>query len=65
MVIDVAVDQAREIIAPSYRFKADVNEADMRAGAMASYGVRPVDYALCPLAFEDVARRTGFPRSRE
>jgi len=43
MVIDVAIDQAREIIAPSYRFRADVNEADMRAGAMATYGVRPVD----------------------
>ncbi len=39
MVIDVTVDQARKIIAPSYRFNPDVTETDMRAGAMKTYGV--------------------------
>lgn len=43
MVIDVTIDQAREIIAPSYRVNPDVTEADMRAGAMKTYGVKPRD----------------------
>ncbi|WP_417845771.1 hypothetical protein [Thalassospira povalilytica] len=42
-LIDVKVTKAKEILAPSYRFNPDVDEAAMRAGAMISYGVRPRD----------------------
>lgn len=38
---DVTVTKAKEIIAPSYRFNPDVKEADMRDGAMETYGVLP------------------------
>lgn len=40
---DVTVTKAKEIIAPSYRFDPDVKEADMREGAMTTYGVMPRD----------------------
>jgi len=40
-LFDVTVTKAQEILAPSYRFKKDVNEADMRESAMLTYGVEP------------------------
>ena len=42
-LIDIRVTDVKEILAPSYRFKSGVSEADMRAGAMQSYGVKPRD----------------------
>jgi predicted pyridoxine 5'-phosphate oxidase superfamily flavin-nucleotide-binding protein len=42
-LFDVTVTKAQEILAPSYRFKKDVNEADMRESAMRTYGVKPRD----------------------
>lgn len=42
-LFDVTVTKANEILAPSYRFKKDVNEADMRESAMRTYGVQPRD----------------------
>jgi len=42
-LFDVTVTKANEILAPSYRFKKDVTEADMRDGAMRTYGVKPRD----------------------
>ncbi|KZB65978.1 pyridoxamine 5'-phosphate oxidase family protein [Thalassospira sp. MCCC 1A02491] len=42
-LIDVRVIKAKEILAPSYRFNPDMDEAAMRAGAMISYGVKPRD----------------------
>ena len=42
-LIDVRVTKAKEILAPSYRFNPDANEAAMRADAMISYGVKPRD----------------------
>lgn len=42
-LIDVTITKAKEILAPSYRFNPDANEAAMRADAMISYGVKPRD----------------------
>jgi predicted pyridoxine 5'-phosphate oxidase superfamily flavin-nucleotide-binding protein len=42
-LFDVTVSKENEILAPSYRFKKDVREADMREGAMRTYGVKPRD----------------------
>ena len=42
-LFDVTVAKANEILAPSYRFKKDVREADMREGAMRTYGVKSRD----------------------
>jgi hypothetical protein len=41
-LMDVRIERANEILAPSYRFKPDVTEAEMREGAMQSYGVKPL-----------------------
>ena len=42
-LFDVTVTKVNEILAPSYRFKKDVNEAEMRESAMRTYGVKPRD----------------------
>lgn len=42
-LFDIMVAKANEILAPSYRFKKDVIEADMRESAMRTYGVKPRD----------------------
>jgi predicted pyridoxine 5'-phosphate oxidase superfamily flavin-nucleotide-binding protein len=42
-LFDVTVTKASEILAPSYRFKKNVHEADMRENAMLTYGVKPRD----------------------
>lgn len=42
-LFDVIISKANEILAPSYRFKKDVREIDMRESAMRTYGVKPRD----------------------